>query len=167
MASLTQRQKLIQFLKGMALSGEVIENIADYVNENYRVKAKPSDYTFFDDLIKRFAKMYSNSRSIEYFINWGIERRAIGVLINLYKSSPENTLKSSEETILDFEKTFKICLSITDDKYMYANMSLTYISLNINKIKITLNGTKTNLRADKNRRVAESIQKQFATNNAE
>ena len=158
-----QRQKLIQFLKGMSLSGEIIEEIADYVNENYKVKPPKKDFTYVDRLIEIFRSLYLESRNMEYDIaSMGIERSAVGRLIKMHNSRPENKLKTTEQAIADFESTFKICLSI-QDKYMYSNMSLTYISLNINKIKLTLNATKTNVRADKNRSIAESIQQHFTS----
>lgn len=158
-----QRQKLIQFLKGMSLSGEIIEEIADYVNENYKVKAPKQDFSYIDKLIDIFCLKYLESRNIKYDIaSKGIERSAVGRLIKIYNSHPENKLKTTEQSFEDYENLFKLCLSI-EDKYMYANMNLTYISLNINKIKLILNATKTNVRADKNRSIAESIQQHFTS----
>lgn len=155
----SHKKKLLEFLNERGLHDNIIEEIINYVDQNYKPNSKPKDYTFFDNIINIFKEMYKQSRGFDYDIaSIGKERNAVNMLLRLYKAKEENKGKNTEAVIKDFINTFRLCLDI-QDKYVHQNICLTYISTNTNKLRLLVNGNKK--RSDKNIKIADVIFRQF------
>lgn len=154
--------ELSEYIESLGINSDNASLICDYLDTNYSIrkgKNKNKSYEFIDNIINIFAINYNESRQFEYEMpSIGRERKAVGSLIKSYRA--KNKDATSDKLIEDFKTTFTLCLNIKDN-YIYQNMSLTYISLNLNKLKIILNANKSNKRIDKCLEVAKAVNDYF------
>ncbi|HZW38237.1 MAG TPA: Lin1244/Lin1753 domain-containing protein [Ignavibacteriaceae bacterium] len=124
-------------IKGDEIKGKktkVKKNIDNILVTKYAPKTD-----FIDSILDIFLEEYLEQRGTPYIITArGKERKAVTTLLQIYKTKND---KNSEETLLDMRKYFRHCIGITDDKFLYENMSPSIAVSQINKIKGYKNGT--------------------------
>lgn len=115
-----------------------LQEATDYI-EALASKPKQNSSDFIDSVLEVFRKEYYDNRGYQFYVtNKGKERTAIGKLIKLYKSEPENKLKNSDQTLEDMRKTFRVALQIRD-RWHWENMSPSHLYSNFNSIKNKIN----------------------------
>lgn len=136
-----KKNSLPEYLHSLNVAEDDIDLINEFVKQNYTKKKAKQNFDFADKLIGLFAELYKEYRKgADYDVVFkGKDRLAVMQLLRVYKE--KNPLSDSEKTIEDFKFFFQASLSI-DDKYVYNNVTLTYIASNINKIKQLFNNGK-------------------------
>ena len=116
---------------------------------------------FIDQIIDLFAEVHGQYQ----VLNRGMERKAAGKLLNVYKK--KYPAATADETLTSLKSYFEVCVKIHDD-WLRTNMSLPIIISKFNQINLILkNGTNKGNSGTTNERVAELVAKKFGSDSAE